>query len=171
MTRGRILVFLAFLLTLAAGLGFFWPFRQRTQPLRLPGVVEIQEIRLGSKVGGRVLAVEIAEGDLVQPGQVLVQFDLPELKAQYEQTQARLRQAEAELEKAQNGPRSEEKDAAKAAVESARARWQRLKTGPRPEEIRTARSKLESAEADLKLAREDFERAEKLYRQNAIGRA
>ena len=31
----------------AAGLGFYWPFGRREPGLRLPGVVEIQEVRLG----------------------------------------------------------------------------------------------------------------------------
>ena len=36
---------------------WFWllPGRQAATTLRLPGVVEVQEVRLGSKVGGRVL--------------------------------------------------------------------------------------------------------------------
>ena len=38
-------------------LGFFWPFGGRPETLRLPGIVEIQEVRLGSKVGGRVAEV------------------------------------------------------------------------------------------------------------------
>ena len=36
--------------------------------LVLPGVVEVQEVRLGSKVGGRVREVHILEGDRVEPG-------------------------------------------------------------------------------------------------------
>ena len=42
------------LIGVAVALGFFWPFCQAQTVLRLPGVVEIQEVRLGSKVCGRV---------------------------------------------------------------------------------------------------------------------
>jgi multidrug resistance efflux pump len=161
----------ALLGAVALALGFFRPFRQQARALQLPGVVEIQEVRLGSKIGGRVDRVEISEGAFAEPGQALVFLAVPELQAQRQQLQARLLQAEADLEKARNGPRAEEKQAAQAALEAARARWQRLKAGYREEEKRQARSDLDTAEADLKLAREDFDRVERLYRQASSARA
>src|SRR5262249_35841749 len=147
----------------------FWP-RHREQVLRLPGVVEIQEVRLGSKIGGRVEKVAIREGDLVDAGRPLVYFAMPEMEAQREQYQAALDTATADLEKARNGPRPEEKRAADAAVEAARARWKLLKAGSRPEEIAEARSQFASAQAELKLARERFDRTERLYRQGPSSR-
>ena len=48
----------------AGALGFFWPC-DRPPVLLLHGTVEIQEVRLSSKVGGRVARVAVAEGDLV----------------------------------------------------------------------------------------------------------
>jgi multidrug resistance efflux pump len=155
----------------ALALGFFWPFGRQQAAFRLPGVVEIQEVRLGSKIGGRVDKVEILEGAIAEPGQALVVFAVPELQAQRQQLQARLLQAEADLEKAKNGPRAEEKEAARAAVDAARARWQRLKAGWREEEKRQARSERETSEADLKLAREEFDRVDRLYRQGSSSRA
>lgn len=146
------------------------PLRNRGEVLRLPGVVEIQEVRLGSKIGGRVTKTAVREGELVEAGQVLVMFEAPEMQAQYEQWQARLQTADAELEKAKNGPRSEEIQAAKAAVEAAKARWQRLQAGWREEEKRQAQAEWELAEADLKVARAEFDRVEKLFRQNSLSR-
>jgi multidrug resistance efflux pump len=171
MTWKHIVAGVALLIVVAVALGFFWPFGNGNHVLRLPGVVEIQEVRLGSKIGGRVEDVKIVEGAIAEPGQVLVIFAAPELEAQRQQLEARLNAAQAELEKAKNGPRPEEKEAAKAAVEAARERWNLLKAGSRPEEIREARSQYESAEADLKLAREDFDRAERLMRQGSMARA
>ncbi len=43
-----------------------------SQTLVLPGIVETQEVRLSSKVGGRVLRVLVKEGDVVALGQPLV---------------------------------------------------------------------------------------------------
>jgi multidrug resistance efflux pump len=167
----RIVIGVALLSVVVLALGFFWLSGRQTQTLRLPGVVEIQEVRLGSKISGRVEKVAVLEGTIAEPGQPLVFFAVPELQAQRQQLQARLLQAEADLEKAKNGPRAEEKEAARAAVEAAKARWERLKAGWREEEKRQARSDQETAEADLKLAREEFERAERLYRQNSSSRA
>ena len=46
----------------------------REATLELPGTVEVQEVRLGSKIGGRVDRVLVREGELVQPGQLLVRI-------------------------------------------------------------------------------------------------
>src|SRR5205823_667462 len=140
-TWKRFLLLGALLGAVALAFGFFWPFRPRTDLLRLPGVVETQEVRLGSKIGGRVETVAILEGAIAMPGQVLVSFEVPELKAQRQQVQARLEAAEAELEKAQNGPRPEEKEAGRRAVESAQARLKRLQVSMQ-EELRAAQSEL-----------------------------
>src|SRR5512135_606870 len=82
-------------------LGVIWllPLERPSAVLRLPGVVEVQEIRLGSKVGGRVSKVSTFEGSLVEPGEPLVTFDAPELEAQRAQCEARLKASEAELSK------------------------------------------------------------------------
>jgi HlyD family secretion protein len=160
-----------FLAAIAAGLGFFWPFGGPADSLRLPGVVEIQEVRLGSKIGGRVAEVFVQEGSEVKAGQPLVRLEAPELEAQREQLAARVQEFESDLERARNGPRQEEKDSARAALESVQARLRRLKAGSRSEEILQARSDLETTSADARLSREDFERAEKMYRTAAMPRA
>jgi multidrug resistance efflux pump len=139
--------------------------------LRLPGVVEAQEVRLGSKVGGRVETVHVEEGALVNPGVSLVTFEAPELRAQWDQWQARLKSDEAELEKARNGPRKEEIAAARAAVGAAEERWKRTQRGYRQEEIRQAQSDWDSAQADLKLAEEELRRTEQLYRERTVPQA
>jgi HlyD family secretion protein len=151
---------------------WFWlwllPGRQGATTLHLPGVVEVQEVRLGSKVGGRVHDVLVSEGSLVEAGTSLVTFEVPELLAQRAQWDAKLRSAEADLEKARNGPRPEEIAAAKAAAE---ARAKRMKSGFREEEIRQARDDWSSAEADLKLAEEQIGRYERLFQKNTVAKA
>src|SRR5262249_15012261 len=108
-----LLVMLGTLVGLAAGL---WAYLGRPpHELSLPGVVEIQVVRLCSKVGGRVQEVGTAEGDILRPGQALVSLEAPELKAQLLQAQARLQAAEADLDRARNGSRPEEIENARAA--------------------------------------------------------
>lgn len=155
----------------AAGLATWWLVHSRPAVLELPGVVEIQEVRLSSKVGGRVERVVVREGDLVQADQPLVYFEAPELKAQLRQSEARLQSARADLDKARNGPRFEEKENARAAVASAEARWQRLKAGYRVEEIEQAQAELASAEAEIFGARRDWKRTSQLIGQQATAQA
>lgn len=151
--------------------GPWWPERSPRGMLRLPGVVEIQEVRLGSKIGGRVAEINVVEGALLSPGQPVVRLEAPELEAQRNQWRARLAAAEAALERAKQGPRTQEIEAVRAAFESAQARSQRLKAGWRAEEVRQAASDLEAAEADLILARQEYERAVRLYQREAIAKA
>jgi HlyD family secretion protein len=167
MKRRQILFLVLLLAATGAAVGFFWP-RPRTQTLVLPGVVEIQEIRLGSKIGGRVKSVEVLEGAIAAKDQALVRFDVPELEAQRQQAEARLQAAQFELDKAIAGARPEEREASHKALEAARERYKRVKAGPRIEEIQQARSDLKSAEADLELAVERFDRAEKLHNKRAM---
>jgi multidrug resistance efflux pump len=143
---------------------FFGPFRNHRDTLVLAGTVEVQEIRLGSKIGGRVETVSVREGERVKEGQELVRFATPELDAQREQLRAKLRAAEADLLKARNGPRTEEKDDAKAAIASAQAKYDRLKNGWREEERRQAKSEAEAADADLVQTRSEFERLDQLFK-------
>jgi HlyD family secretion protein len=145
----------------AAGLGFglWWNLRTPSDELRLPGVVEMQEVRLGSKIGGRVAEVKTKEGDIVNARDPLVIFAVPELDAQRKQWKAKLDLAVADWEKAKNGPRAEERRSAAAAFEAADARWDRMIAGARVEEIDQAASELEASRVDLELAREDFKRA------------
>jgi multidrug resistance efflux pump len=160
------------LLVVAVGcaLGFFWPFGGGGQELRLQGVVEIQEVRLGSKVGGRVKEIHIREGQRVKPGQVLVVFDVPELKRQRAQWAARVRADRAAWDRARHGPRTQEIEAAKATWEVAQARLERILAGWREEEKRQARNDRVAAKADLDQAREDYDRAARLY-PNSVSRA
>ena len=84
MLKKTILTLVALTLTAGSILGGWWYLHREPATLALPGIVEIQEVRLSSKVGGRVARVAVAEGDRVRPGQPLVYFDVPELQAQYE---------------------------------------------------------------------------------------
>lgn len=165
----RAVIGVVLLLIVAGGaLGWwFWSWRGRNEALRLPGVVEIQEVRLGSKVGGRVLEVKTAEGKTAEEGEELVIFDVPELKAQIEQQQARVAAAEADAAKMQNGARPQEIQSAWAMMLMAFDRWQKAENGFRPEEVRQARDDSKAAEADLKLAQEEFRREEQLVRTTA----
>jgi multidrug resistance efflux pump len=133
--------------------------------LQLAGVVEIQEVRLASKQGGRVKETRVVEGETVAEGDTLVVFEAPELEAQQKKSRAQLENILAELERAKNGPRPQEIAAARAALAAAEARWQRLKAGYREEEKRQAQSELAAAQADLKLAEEELGRADRLLRE------
>jgi HlyD family secretion protein len=146
------------LVAVAAALGFYWPFHRKPKPLQLPGTVEVQEVRLSSKIGGRVKAVAVHDGQVLKPNQVLVEIEAPELEAQRDQAQQRRSAAAATLEKLLNGARPEEVAVAEAAVKSAEAKVVRVKAGWREEEIEQARKDLAAMNAEVESARYELER-------------
>src|SRR5271166_1106850 len=83
----------------AAGYSAGW-FRHDSL-LESSGTVEARNIRVGSKIGGRIDKVLVREGDSVEPDEILIEFDDSELRAS-------LMQSRANAEKAERGFRPEE---------------------------------------------------------------
>lgn len=163
-------IVLTVLLLAAAALWWFWPFGNGGA-MRLSGVVEIQEVRLGPKVGGRIYEVLVREGEEVSAGKKLLVLEIPEWVAQQNQWKAKLEAAQAELDKAENGFREEEKKATKAMAQAAEARYNRIFQGWREEEKRQAESEWKSAEAERKQTEQEFARVSELYRMRSVARA
>ncbi|HEX5105707.1 MAG TPA: efflux RND transporter periplasmic adaptor subunit [Pirellulaceae bacterium] len=142
----------------------------RPQPNFVSGFIEADEIRLGSRVGGRVQAVYAEEGDRALPGQVLIQlepFDLLERENEARQT---LAARTAEYERLTAGLRPEEVAQAKARLDQLQARLDLLEAGPRKQEIEAARGRVRVAEAEVLLAKRIFERRAELFQKSAIAR-
>jgi HlyD family secretion protein len=129
--------------------------RRDAGALLASGTIEARNIRVGSKIGGRILEVRVREGDRVEPGQVLVTFDDRELKATLEQSQAN-------YEKLQRGNRPEEIAQARAQERQSLADYELKRTGYRKEDIEAARADLAKAKADAVRAELDYKRAKDL---------
>ncbi len=137
-------------------------------PLVFSGTIETREIRVGSKVGGRVTEVLVEEGQEVKAGQTLVRFDIAELLAQRQQLEARIAQQRARLERLERGARPEERAQARAATEAARANLEAVRNWPRPEEVAQARATLAAAEAELSNAEAVYQRMQRLHTSGDI---
>src|SRR5580704_8810666 len=135
MSRKRILIILLVAAILGGTAAYATWFR-RDNALQGSGTVEARDIRVGSKVGGRIDKVLVREGDRVQPGQTLITFDDKELLASLDQSRAA-------AEKAKRGYRPEEIAEARAAAEQAKADCEMRKNGYRKEDIAAAESDVE----------------------------
>src|SRR5947209_4909917 len=125
--KKRVLIISALVVVaIAVSLGFFWPFSGNGKQLKIPGTVEVFEIRLGSKVGGRVARVSVKEGQEVDAETELLRFETPELDTQRAQTEQRLAAARLEYKKAKDGPRPQERADALAAMNAAKARLDKI---------------------------------------------
>ena len=82
--------------------------RLRSAPEKVSGFVESYDIRVGSRVGGRISRVMVREGDRVQAGAGLVELEPFDLKERLAEAQANLQSKQAELARLQNGFRPEE---------------------------------------------------------------
>ena len=136
---------------------------KRDAALAGSGTVEARDIRVGSKIGGRIDKVLVREGDSVEAGQVLITFDDQELLASLGQTRAA-------AEKAERGYRAEEIAEARAAAEQARADYELRKNGYRKEDIDAAKADLDRATADEMRTRLDFQRYEALAQKDLVSK-
>jgi HlyD family secretion protein len=162
MNRKLVFILLAVAAVLAATAVYANWFR-RDNSLRGSGTVEARNIRVGSKVGGRIDRVLVREGDAVQSGQVLITFDDKEL-------QAALEQSRAGALKAERGYRPEEIAEARAAAEQAKADYEMRKNGYRKEDVDAAQDDLERAKADEIRTRLDFERYDALAKKDLVSK-
>ena len=162
MNRKRLLI-----IVVAAGIGavaaYSMGWFHRETGLQGSGTVEARNIRVGSKVGGRIDKVLVREGDSVEPGQVLVTFDDKELHATLEQMRAA-------AEKAQRGFRPEEIEEARAAAAQARAEYEQRRNGYRQEDIDSAKADLDRATADEIRAHLDAQRYDALAQKDLVSK-
>jgi HlyD family secretion protein len=162
MSRRRILILFAAAAALTATVLYAGWFHPDTV-LRGSGTVEARNIRVGSKVGGRIEKVMVREGDSVQPGQLLITFDDQELRAA-------LQQSRAGAEKSQRGYRQEEIAEARAAASQAKAEYELKKNGYRSEDIAAAEADLDRAKADEIRTHLDFDRYDALAKKDLVSK-
>ena len=162
MNRKRLLI-----IVVAAGIGavaaYSMGWFHRETGLQGSGTVEARNIRVGSKVGGRIDKVLVREGDSVEPGQVLVTFDDKELHATLEQMRAA-------AQKAQRGFRPEEIEEARATAAQARAEYEQRRNGYRQEDIDSAKADLDRATADEIRAHLDAQRYDALAQKDLVSK-
>lgn len=141
--------------------------QRRTEPFRVSGFIEADEIRIGSRVGGRVARVRIAEGQAVRSGELLIELEPYQLRELHAQATGELAGVHADFTRLCNGFRPEEIAQAKAKHDQLAALVRKLVKGPRDEDIAAAEKQMELAEAEQKLAKLKYQRAETLFAKQA----
>jgi HlyD family secretion protein len=126
--------------------------------LTASGTIEATEIRLSPELGGRVLAVNVAEGDSVEAGAPLVELDAALLNAQRAQAEAALKAAQSAAE------------AAAGARDAALANLALLQAGPSAEQLAIAQTVVERAQIALDGAQETYDNLTELARDTTNGR-
>ena len=140
----------------------------RPEPARVSGFLEADEIRLGSRVGGRVARVYVQEGDRVQADDPLVELEPFDLRHREQQMVALIAECQAEVDRLHAGYLEQEIAQAQARVENWQAELELLQNGPRPKEIEAAEARLQVALAQKELAEQTFQRRRELHDRRAL---
>ena len=144
----------------------------------------LADVQLSARAAGRVLAVNVREGQTVRAGQVVVQQDVTDLQANVRQAQANILQAQANVSSNQAKLRQAQTNyaiqvqTAKAAVTQARQQvaaarqnYLKVKGGSRPQQILQGQSQVQLAKANLDNALTVLNRNKSLFAQGAIAKA
>ena len=122
-----------------------------TNTLRVSGHVEAAETRLAPDAGGRVLTLDLAEGDRIAPGHQVLTLDRRDIELALQRARAEQAQADAQLRLVLAGARPEDIRLAESQVAAARA-------------------DVAAAQAELDAAAQDLERFEALLLTNSGSR-
>jgi len=91
-------------------------------PLEIQGEVEATQVKVASKIAGRIDSLPIHKGQAVLAGEVLFRIESPELEAKLKQACAVERAAEAQNSKAIGGARTED-------IQAAFNNWKKAEAG------------------------------------------
>ena len=163
MSRKRVVIILVVVAAALAGMAFSAGWFRHDSALQGSGTVEARDIRVGSKIAGRIDKVLVREGDTVQAGQVLITFDDRELMASLQQSQA-------SAQKAEHGYSKEEIAEARGAADAAKAEWEQRKNGYRREDIAAAQADLDRAKADEVRTHLDAQRYDALAQKDLVSK-
>ena len=145
----------------------------RPVPLEVQGEVEATQIKVASKLIGRIDSLLVRKGDEVQPGTLLFTISSPELDAKYLQASAVRKAVGAQKDKADNGAQKEDIQAAfnswqtaLAAADFAKKTFTRVenlfKSGVVAEQQKDeAETRMKSAVETEKAAKSLYEKAKK----------
>ncbi len=150
--RGKVIRIALLLLAIGIGLGWWFDLPGRLlpggvragQPV-LYGNVDIREVQLGLRVGGRIVETAVDEGDVIRAGDLMARLDAT--------------------------PYREAVAAAEAQVRARRAALDKLVNGPRPAEIARSRAEWDARLAELRNAELAFQRAASLRGNDTVAQA
>jgi len=176
--KKRIIPILAVLAIAAVAVYVFRGMnRQDDHRIVVSGNIELTEVNIAFKTSGRLIERKVDEGDTVQKGEVLARLDRDQLTAQREREAAGMQSSLTQLTTAETALAWQTDSVAadieqrKADLASSEARLAELKNGSRPQEKLDAKAAVDAAQAELDRAKNDWDRAQTLFKDDDISRA
>jgi HlyD family secretion protein len=164
-------------LILAAGIAApgcrFWK-KDDGSRITLSGNIELTQVDVAFKMPGKLIQLAVDEGADVQKGMVLARLDPDQLEKQRARDAAAVEVADSQLAQQhtviefQRATLEADVQARKASLQQAEARLAELLAGSREQEIQQATAAAEEARTQQALAKQDWDRAQTLYKSDDI---
>ncbi len=148
--------------------------RDASDRIRISGNIELTQVNIAFKTAGRITELTFEEGTEVRKGATLARLDSNPLQQQRSRDAASVTLAETQLAQQKTGIEYQkaslaaEMEVREAAQRQAEARLEQLLAGSRPQEKEQARAAAEEARTQNQLARQEWDRAQELYKSDDI---
>lgn len=173
---------LPILLIAALGFGgyYFWNLRQEAanaSRIQFSGNMELTQADLAFKIAGRLVELNVREGDFVKKGQVIAKIDAIQTQRAKEREEASLGMAQSNMAQSKTAIAMQRETVEsdiqlkQADIRAAKAKLDELLAGSRPQEILQTEAAVSDAASQVEQARLDWERAQKLFGNEDISRA
>jgi len=163
---------------IAAGIALYmWRTGQFAGPrnsIQVSGNLELTLVDISFKTAGRMIELNVREGDTVKKGQVIARLDAAQLEQQRMRDVAAIASAQSAYDQLrttiefQQATIDSDISTRRAEVAQAQAHLDELNAGSRTEEVQQADSSVTEARAQVDLARADWDRAQTLYKDQDI---
>ncbi len=163
---------------IAAGIGvYMWRTGQFAGPrnsIQVSGNLELTLVDISFKTAGRMIELNVREGDTVKKGQVIARLDAAQLDQQKMRDVAAIASAQSAYDQLgttiefQQATIDSDISTKRAEVAQAQAHLDELNAGSRTEEIQQSDSSVTEARAQVDLARAEWDRAQTLYKDQDI---
>jgi len=163
------------------GGGYYWWLARleaaNANRILFSGNMELTQADLAFKVAGRLVELNVREGDMVKKGQVIARIDAIQTERTKDREVASLGMAKSNLTQSKTSIALEKETVEsdiqlkQADVRAAQSKLDELLAGSRPQEIQQASAAEADAAAQLEQAKLDWDRAQKLFANEDISRA
>jgi HlyD family secretion protein len=174
-------LFLILLLVAAAGAGYYYwstgQFGNTGNRIQVSGNLELTRVDLAFKVAGRLTELNVREGDWVKKGDVIARLDAATLNQTLQRDQASIASAQSNYQQLETSiayqkATIESDIAARVAdLQTAQAHLDELLAGSRLPEILQSQAAVADAKSSNDMAKQDWERAQTLFKNEDISRA
>jgi HlyD family secretion protein len=160
-TKKKVLIFLSiFLVLMGTWIAYQHVRTQHSKDLQIYGNIDIRQVNLGFRVGGRIQEMRAEEGDAVNAGDLIALLDPGPYQEQVNIARAQFEQAQANFTKIVNGYRREELDQARAQVAQMKANLTNAELNFKREHDLNQSNVISKQELDNALAQRDTYQAQ-----------